>query len=112
MGQVFNPEHLPVMSDRELIQAYVEVMMAFAATENIAKTNRLADRGSQIVHEMRARDRVRPMLQELAQHPHEAVRSWAALGLKWLDDPPPPYHRQFLSVPSLFGKWIICLLPQ
>ncbi len=31
------------MSDHDLIQAYVEVVMAFGATENVGKANRLAD---------------------------------------------------------------------
>jgi hypothetical protein len=90
MGQVFNADHLPAMSDRELIQAYVDVMVAFDATENVAKANRLAGYQSAIFREMRSRGRERPMLWELAQHANECVRSWAQSGLNWLDNPPPP----------------------
>jgi Domain of unknown function (DUF1963) len=90
MGQVLNVDHLPAMSERELIQAYVDVMMAFSATEKVAKANRLADQQSQMVQEMKARGRERPMLQELARHSNDTVRSWAQSKLKWLDNPPPP----------------------
>jgi hypothetical protein len=90
MGQVFNADRLPAVSDRELIQAYVDVMVAFDATENVAKANRLAGYQSDIFREMRSRGRERSMLRELAQHANECVRSWAASKLKWLDNPPPP----------------------
>ncbi len=90
MGQAFNSNLLPTMSDRELVQAYIDVMMAFDATENVAKANRLAGYQSDIFREMRSRGRERPMLQELAEHANECVRSWAQSNLKWLDNPPPP----------------------
>lgn len=90
MGQAFNPDRLPAMSDRELVQAYVDVMMAFDATENVAKANRLAGCEAQIVHEMKARGHERQMLQELARHSNDTVRSWAESKLKWLDNSLPP----------------------
>lgn len=90
MDQVFNSNLLPTVSDRELVQAYIDVMVAFEATENVAKQNRLAGCQSEIFAEMRARGRERPMLQELAQHSNDTVRSWAQSNLKWLDNPPSP----------------------
>jgi hypothetical protein len=90
MGQVFDANHLPVLSDGELIQAYVDVMVAFGATENVAKKNRLAGYESEIFKGVRSRGRERPMLHELAQHTNDTVRSWARSNLKWLDNPPPP----------------------
>ncbi len=90
MAQVFNAGHLPVLSDRELVEAYIEVMTAFGATENVSKANRLARHESEITKEMSARGREQPMLQELAQHSNDTVRSWAQSKLKWLDNPPPP----------------------
>jgi hypothetical protein len=78
------------MSDSELVQAYADVMVAFDATENVAKKNRLADHQSEIFREMRSRGRERPLLQELAKHANETVRSWAQSNLEWLDNPPPP----------------------
>jgi uncharacterized protein YwqG len=87
---MFTPENLPNMSDSELVQAYIDVMAAFQVTENVAKANRLAGYHSEIFREMRSRGLERSMLQELALHPHDGVRSWAQSDLKWLDDPPPP----------------------
>jgi hypothetical protein len=78
------------LSDRELVQAYVEAVIAFHATENVAKQNRLSGYVFEIFNEMRARGRERPMLRELAQHANEDVRSSAASKLKWLENPPPP----------------------
>lgn len=75
MGQVFNTDHLPIMSDRELIQAYIDVTVASGATENVAKANRWVGYLSKIFREMRPRGRERPMLLELARHANEAVRS-------------------------------------
>jgi hypothetical protein len=95
MGQVFSADHWPAMSDRELVQAYIDVMVAFDATENVAKANRLAGYQSDIFREMRSRGRARLMLRELAQHANKCVRSWAQSSLNWLDNPPPPsppYH--------------------
>ncbi|HEY2840463.1 MAG TPA: YwqG family protein [Pirellulales bacterium] len=83
-------DNLHDLSDRELVQAYIDVMVGFHATENVAKANRLAGYKNEIFREMRSRGRERPMLEELAQHPHEGVRSWAASNLKWLHNPPPP----------------------
>jgi Domain of unknown function (DUF1963) len=90
MGPFFNSDRLPYMSDIELVQAYVEVMVAFDSTKNVAKANRLAGYQSEIFREMRSRGRERPLLQELAQHANETVRSWAHSNLKWLDNPSPP----------------------
>ncbi len=90
MGQVLSAEHLPAISDRELVQAYIDVMVAFDATENVAKANRLAGYQSDIFREMRSRGRERLMLRELAQHANKCVRSWAQSSLNWLDNPPPP----------------------
>jgi hypothetical protein len=90
MDQVFKSNLLSTMNDREFVQAYIDVMVAFDATENVAKANGLAGYDSEIVREMRSRGRERPMLEELAQHANDTVRSWAQSGLKWLDNPPPP----------------------
>jgi Domain of unknown function (DUF1963) len=90
MRQVFDPDGLPNMSDSKLLQAYIDVMVAFDATENVAKKNRFADYQSEIFREMRARGRERPMLRELTQHANKTVRAWAQSKLKWLDNPPPP----------------------
>jgi len=95
MRQVFNPDGLPNMSDSELLQTYIEMMVASDATENVAKANRLAGYQSDIFREMRSRGRERPMLQELTQHANETVRASAQSKLKWLDNPhppPPPYR--------------------
>jgi hypothetical protein len=88
MIPVFNAHDLPSLSDGELIRAYIEVMVAFHATENVAKANRLAGYETEIVKEMKSRGRERPMLEELAQHPHAGVRSWAQSHLDWLNNPP------------------------
>src|SRR5690242_10775085 len=90
MPQIFNSDRLPHMSDSELVQVYVEVMVAFGATENVAKQHRFADCQSEIFKEMKSRGGERPMLRELAQHANETVRSWAQSSLTWLDNPPPP----------------------
>ena len=87
---MFNSDRLPNMTDGELVQAYVDVMVASDATENVAKAKRLAGYRSELFREMRSRGRERLMLQELAQHPHDRVRSSAASHLKWLDNPPAP----------------------
>jgi uncharacterized protein YwqG len=90
MRQVFDPDGLPNMSDSKLLQAYIDVTVAFDATENVAKKNRFAGYQSEIFREMRARGRERPMLRELTQHANETVRTWAQSNLKWLDNRPPP----------------------
>jgi hypothetical protein len=51
---VFNAHELPSLTDGALIQVYVDVMVAFHTTENVAKANRLAGYQSEIFNQITA----------------------------------------------------------
>jgi uncharacterized protein YwqG len=80
-------DDLSKLSVTELAQAYVESVRAAEASEHIGRKNRLAGRRWQIVQELQARGEARSVLQRLAGHADEKVRTWATGNLDWLDKP-------------------------
>ncbi len=82
------------LSDAELAQAYVDNVLARAATEHIGRRDRLAGVCFKIVEELKTRGAARPILEKLSEHPEPEVRSFAQSQLGWLDRPTPqvPTH--------------------
>ncbi len=75
------------MSEAELANAYTENVQASEATEHIGKKNRFSQQTNQIFQELKARSVAREVLQRLADHPDESVRSSAKSNIRWLDTP-------------------------
>ena len=71
----------------ELTQAYVESIQAAEATEHVGRKNRLSRQSWQIVQELKSRGEERSVLQRLAGHSDEDVRTSASSRLAWLDKP-------------------------
>ena len=86
---VLGPEGsgLSQLSVAELTQAYVESIQAAEATEHVGRKNRLSRQSWQIVQELKSRGEERSVLQRLAGHSDEDVRTSASSRLAWLDKP-------------------------
>ncbi len=78
-------EQLKNSTDDELAAAYVENVLARAATEHVGRINRLFDTCGKIARELKARGTARPMLEQFSAHRDPEVRSAVQSTLKWLD---------------------------
>jgi len=82
-------DELAKLTETELAQAYVEYVRAARATDHVGRANRMVRQCWKIIQELMARGRARQVLQQLADHPDEAVRRWAEGPLARLDTPAP-----------------------
>ena len=82
-------DELAKLTETELARAYVECVRAARATDHVGRASRMARQCWKIVQELVARGRARQVLQQLADHPDEAVRRWAEGALARLDTPAP-----------------------
>lgn len=73
------------LSDDELAQAYVENVLARAATEHVGRINRLYGTGNKILRELKARGAARSTLEQLSEHRDAAVRAAAQSELNDFD---------------------------
>jgi hypothetical protein len=86
-------DDLAGLSEAQLVQAYVENVQSYEATDHVGVKNRLFDRRMKIAAELKTRDRM--LLRALLDYPDPEVRSRA----HWdIDDrpkhEPPPYSPQ------------------